>query len=40
MAREAAALVDGATLDVVDGVGHDIHRSRPELVQDAIESLT
>lgn len=39
MAREAAELVADRELEVVDGVGHDIHLARPELVRAAVESL-
>lgn len=39
MAREASSLVAGASLEVVDGVGHDIHRARPELIRAALEAL-
>lgn len=39
IAREAAALVDDAVLDVVEGVGHDVHRSRPDLIQAAVADL-
>lgn len=39
MAREAVGMVADATLDVVDGVGHDVHLARPDRVVAAVESL-
>src|SRR5690606_33144465 len=40
VAREAAGLVaDVAVLDVVDGVGHDVHRQAPERLTSAVDTV-
>lgn len=39
VARRAARLVAGSQLDVIGGVGHDVHRERPDAVASAVERL-
>ena len=39
MAAAAAGMLSDGHLDVVDGVGHDLHLARPDLVRTAVESL-
>lgn len=39
MAAEAAELVADATLEVIEGVGHDVHLARPDRIRAAVESV-